>query len=122
MSNDIIKKCTLCGESFTADDLINNHDLRLLGMLYVPDEDEKAYYFYQHEGENCGTSFAVNVDLMRKYISEAIPDKKRAQSNRCETHCVKVTDKRECEQECNYAAYRRFLFKMIEMRKTAPSL
>jgi hypothetical protein len=121
MSNDVVKKCTLCGRGLTAMDLANNPDLKLVGMLCMPGENEKAYYFYQHEVKDCGTSIAVDIEVMKQFITESIPDEKLTLSKCCEEHCVNIKDLSECQQECYYAPFRRFLFKMIDQKKQVVS-
>jgi len=117
MNNDIVKKCTLCGQDFTALDLVCNPDLKLLGMVYMPREGGKAYYFFQHDIKGCGTSIAVDIEVMSHFITEAIPITKLTLTDCCEEHCVNLKDLSVCKQDCFYAPYRRFLFKMIDQKK-----
>ncbi len=121
MNDKIVKKCSFCNRDFTAMELANDPELKLVGMLYMPGENEKAYYFYQHEVKDCGTSIAVDIEVMKQFITESIPDEKLTLSKCCEEHCVNIKDLSECQQECYYAPFRRFLFKMIDQKKQVVS-
>ncbi len=113
MSEEKIKSCPYCKASLTIDDLISNPDLRLIGMSFADDSIEWAYYFYQHEVPNCGTSFVVRVDKFTAYITEQIPTEKLALRECCKEHCVSINDLSECENECYFAPFRRLLIRMM---------
>ena len=123
MQKAIIKECPGCGAQMSAREIIEKPEIKLLGMSFGPDNSpEMAYYFFQHEVENCQSSFLVPVIDMIDFIEEPIPKNILALSNSCERHCVNINDLRECRQSCYYASFRRFLIRMVQIKRRNLSL
>jgi hypothetical protein len=116
----MIKKCNLCQIWFSANDIVYSPDIRPLGVAFMDDSVDKAYYFFQHMAPGCGTSFVIEADALAEFITEIIPPTQLTFSADCEGHCVRLDDLSECHQECALAPYRRFLLHMITL-KSAPS-
>lgn len=121
MLDQRIKKCSLCGQWLTAHDVIYDPRVKPIGMAFMDADISTAYYFFQHNAPNCGTSFLVNVQALTPFITEAVPPENKALTECCERHCVSLDDLRACRQECYYAPFRRFLHRMIALKeKTTP--
>jgi len=58
---EILKKCTGCGLEMTAETIISDATVRPIGMSFMDINSDSAYYFFQHEVENCGSCFVINV-------------------------------------------------------------
>lgn len=120
MREEIIKVCPGCGAQMSAREIIEKPEVKLLGMSFGPDDSpEMAYYFFQHEVENCQSSFLVPVIEMIQFIDRSIPQQKLALGESCERHCVNINDLRTCKQNCYYAPFRDFLMKMIRAKQQA---
>jgi hypothetical protein len=118
MTDEIVKKCAYCQMSLTAKQLVNELSVRPIGTAFFPDEGAGIhYYFFQHETPDCGTSFVVNVEHFKQFITEPIPDKVLRLGPSCEGHCVNIHDLNDCGQECHFAPFRRFLLKMLAEKK-----
>jgi hypothetical protein len=115
--DEVLKTCTNCGESFTLGRLATDPLLVPIGMSCDEGEDEVAYYLFQHETPECGTSMLVSVSAFRPLITERIPNELLVGSEACEKHCVNLKDLQVCNQPCFNAPFRRFLLKMIAIKK-----
>jgi hypothetical protein len=116
MSEKHIKECGLCKNSFTAHDLIFDPNLQPIGMSYDY-KSNVAYYFFQHNSPNCGTSFIIDTRLFIDFIDEEISPKSMFRTKPCKNHCVHLDDLETCENECFHAPFRRFLLYMIKQKK-----
>ncbi len=116
MNQNYSKQCPYCKAQLTLDQLVNDPQLRLIGMSFVEDSIEWVFYFYQHDVSNCGTSFVVQAEEFAAYIDEPIPTTKLAQRECCEQHCVNLEDLSNCRQPCHFAPFRRFMHKMIAVK------
>ncbi len=117
MTEEVVKQCACCRTIFTAMGLVNDPAVRPIGTAFL---DEKGththYYFFQHETPQCGTSFVVDVEHFRQFITEPIPEQVLRLGPKCEGRCVRVDDLNECRQECHFAPFRRFLLRMIAQK------
>lgn len=119
MTDEIVKKCNCCQTCLTARQLVDDLAVRPIGTAFLSAEGSGIhYYFFQHETPNCGTSFVVDVEHFKQFISEPIPEKVLTLGPSCEGHCVNIHDLSSCGQECHFAPFRRFLLKMIAEKKT----
>ena len=117
MAEEIVKKCTLCQALMTAREIVDDPAIKPIGTAFLADEtSDTHYYFFQHEIPGCGTSFVVDVEHFKQFITEPIPEKKMTLGPGCEGHCANINDLTECRQECHFAPFRRFLLKMIEQK------
>ncbi len=103
---------------YTAEDILYSPHIRPVGMLYDVD-DLHAMYMFQHETPDCQTSFCLDVEELREFVREPIPQEKRTLEKDCESHCVSLNDLSECKQECYFAPYRRLLLQMLAFRKNS---
>lgn len=119
MKSATVKQCPYCKAPFTLDALANNPDIKLIGMSFAEDSIEWAYYFFQHEVPNCGSSFLVRVDEFRSLVHEGIPTERMTFRDCCEEHCVSISDLGNCRNECYFAPFRRLLIRMMEAKDRA---
>lgn len=117
----IVKVCPCCSANFTAIELAQDPAIQVIGMSFIEDSIEEAYYFFQHETTECGSSFMVSVDAFESLIPEPIPCAKLALRACCEEHCVSVKDLAECKNECHFAPYRRFMLQMMKQKGASPT-
>ena len=114
MADEIVKKCTCCQMSMTAKQIVDDPAVWPVGTAFLEDGGPGThYYYFQHETPDCGTSFVVDVECFKQFITEPIPDKVMRLGPGCEGHCVNIQDLGACGQECHFAPFRRFLLKMI---------
>lgn len=116
MSEHNHKLCNYCKRTFSPQQLAEDPEVRPIGMVY-DDEIGKAYYMFQHESEDCGTSFTVNIRDFDPLLEEKIPELRMTLCEGCEEHCVNIKDLQECSQNCEFAPFRRFLLKMIAQKR-----
>jgi hypothetical protein len=114
MTDEIVKKCTYCQMSMTARQIVDEPTVRPIGTAFFEDGGPGThYYFFQHETPDCGTSFVVDVEHFKQFIAEPIPEKVLTLGPTCEGNCASILDLDGCGQECHFAPFRRFLFKML---------
>lgn len=118
MYDTIVTECNLCKAKFTIQDLIFNPELHPLGMIY-DDTRHTAYYYYQHETPDCGTSFIIETELFKDYIEESTSSEKPTINNVCPRRCIMLKDLNACDNECYYAPFRRFLLHMADQKAKA---
>jgi len=109
-----IKKCAYCKAELTIEDIIKSPQIKPIGMAFNDINTRAAFYFFQHDVPECGTSFLINVEEFAEYVNSPPDLEKLSMSDCCEEHCVSIDDFNSCQQACHYAAYRAFLLKMIE--------
>lgn len=114
-----IKQCKGCGRHLSAYELINDPDIRPIGMSFLANNYARAFFFFQHEVSECGSSFLVDVELLDQYIYEYFPEESLILTKNCDGHCVNINDLNNCQNACHNAPYRRFLLKMIAFKKEA---
>ena len=119
MKRTVVKQCPSCKASFTLDQLAHDPELKLIGMSFAEDSIECAYYFFQHEVPNCGSSFLVRVDEFRALVHEGIPNERMTFRDCCEEHCVSIKDLSDCRNECYFAPFRRLLIRMMQAKDRA---
>lgn len=122
MSEENVKICNLCKATMSMQEIVHNPDIRPIGMAFADDTVKGAYYFFQHEIPTCGTSFVLRVENLKAYIVEPTPSEVLAGTECCEHHCVNLEDLGECKQSCHNAPFRRFLLKMLSLKKVAAEL
>lgn len=112
--NNIIKRCPGCGQDFTVDDIFSDKNIIPIGITFVGKNMESAYYFFQHEIPECGSSFIIKTGKLRHLIKEKIPEDKLKSTSQCNTYCNDISDLSNCKNNCHYAPYRRLLFDILE--------
>lgn len=118
MTDEVVKKCNCCQMSMTAKQIVDDPAVWPVGTAFIEDSGQGThYYYFQHETPDCGTSFMVDVECFRQFVTEPIPEKVLIQGPNCEGHCINAEDLSECRQECHFAPFRRFLLKMIAEKK-----
>ena len=119
MADIRFKKCSYCKAILSIRDIVHNPEIVPIGITFADDTIDGAYYFFQHETPNCGTSFVLPVQSLRQFIIEPIPAENLAPSDRCPRHCASLRDLSVCRIECFFAPYRRFLLKMVALKREA---
>lgn len=123
MSDEIVKKCNCCQTCLTAKQLVDDLAVKPIGTAFLKAQGPGThYYFFQHETPDCGTSFVVDVEHFKQFITEPIPEKVLELEPSCEGHCVNIHDLSDCRQECHFAPFRRFLLKMLAEKKSRTQL
>jgi hypothetical protein len=118
LADEIIKKCNCCLECFTAPQIVEDKYVVPIGVAYLETEEtDSHFYFFQHNTEECGTSFTIDVEKFRELVSEPIPETVLRLKEGCEGHCVNIDDLSDCQSECHFAPFRRFLLKMLAEKK-----
>jgi len=119
VADEIVKKCTCCQTRWTAKQLVDDPAVWPVGTTFLDDGGLGThYYYFRHETTDCGTSFMVDVEHFKQFITEPIQEKVLRLGPGCEGRCVNIQDLTECQQECHFAPFRRFLLKMIAEKKT----
>jgi hypothetical protein len=112
--DEIVKKCNCCQACLTAKQLVEDLEVRPIGTAFLEDEGPGThYYFFQHETPDCGTSFVVDVEHFKQFITEPIPEEVMTLEPGCGGHCANIHDLSDCGNECHFAPFRRFLLKML---------
>ncbi len=122
MNDDPIRTCPFCKDILTLDRLVSDPLIRPIGMTFGKGSFEHAFYYFQHQTPDCGTSFLVNVLIFSSCLSEPIPKERLTLTESCERHCVNIEDLLECKQPCLFAPFRRFLIKMLEAKGKTKSV
>jgi hypothetical protein len=78
---------------------------------------ERNFYYFNHESENCGTTFVVSVTNFNSMLSEDIPEDLRFGTETCGGKCLHIADLTICEQDCRWAPYRRFLTQLYHRKR-----
>ncbi|MFH2056681.1 MAG: hypothetical protein ABIJ61_12030 [bacterium] len=116
MLDEFLKICNFCKRTFSPQQLLDDPDVKPIGMLY-DSELAIAYYLFQHEVPDCGTSFTVNVQNFRNLLAEKIPHRRHTMTEECLRHCANIDDFEECRLDCEFAPFRRFLLQMIDRKQ-----
>ncbi|MCP4581038.1 MAG: hypothetical protein GY839_05430 [candidate division Zixibacteria bacterium] len=119
MTDEIIQKCSSCGQPISAFDLIYNPKFEIIGMTTSKKDVAKSFYYFNHDIPECRTTILVKVHDLAAYIDEPLTPIKLTDSTKCDNHCSKIDDLQECSNNCFYAAFRRFLLQMMETKKKA---
>ena len=89
MSDPIVKTCNCCQQSLTARQIVENQEVLPIGIAYLEDKNGNThFYFFQHELPHCGTSFVVEVEHFKQFITEPIPLQILRGQEGCDGHCV----------------------------------
>ncbi len=120
MTDEFVKKCNVCKAMLTPQQMVDDPDVRPIGTTFFEDgPDTKHYYFFQHETPGCGTSFVIDVECFLKFIKEPIPEKIMRAQPGCGGHCASIDDLSDCDRECHFAPFRRFLLEMVAKKGRA---
>ena len=119
MNIEKFKQCPSCKKWLSSDEVLQDPEIKPLGMAYLEDEAGTAYYYFQHRVEGCGSSFLIDIKDFEPFIEENIPQVSLMASDYCGGHCVDLYDLKVCKNECYYAPFRRFILKLIEIKKAA---
>lgn len=111
-----VRSCPNCRTQLTLYDLALDPQIRPLGLTFNGTDLSTAYYCFQHEKPQCGTTFLIDVERFAPLIDELIPDRILAGNVECNGHCVRIDDLEVCESECHMAPYRRFLMRMLKTK------
>ena len=118
MADEIVKKCNCCQTCWTAKQLVDDPAVWPVGTAFLEDSGLGThYYYFRHETTGCGTSIMVDVESFKQFITEPIPEKVLRLGSACEGRCVNIQDLTECQQECHFSPFRRFLLKMLAEKK-----
>ncbi len=111
------KTCSGCGREFSLDDILNSGEIEPAGMQFIDEDFKWNVYYFNHMCDNCGSTFLIPVRDFLSVIPETIPETVLTGEDRCEQHCLRMSDLQECQQECYYAPFRRFLLSLIVNKK-----
>ena len=111
------KQCPLCRKWLSSDEVIKNPEIKPLGMAYLEDENNTAFYYFQHSVPGCGSTFLIDIKDFGPFMEEDIPQVSLMASKHCEGHCVDLYDLSTCRNECYYAPFRRFILNLISSKK-----
>ncbi|MBN1212086.1 MAG: hypothetical protein JXA92_05860 [candidate division Zixibacteria bacterium] len=117
MNIDKFKQCPSCKKWLSSDEVLTDPDIKPLGMAYLEDENNTAYYYFQHTVPNCGSSFLIEIKDFKPFLTEDIPQVSLMASKHCEGHCVDLYDLNVCKNECYYAPFRRLILKLTQLKK-----
>jgi hypothetical protein len=78
-------------------------------------------FYFNHNTENCGTTFVVQVEKFEPFLTEIVPQKVLTGSDNCEEHCNSIHELEACSQDCRFAPFRRFLLAMIDAKRERAS-
>ena len=116
--NDKLKQCPNCGTWFSAADIMYSGRIEPIGMQVEDPENPEACFFYFNDlAAYCQTTFVVPATAFTPFLEESIPDKVLFYSKECDGHCTRLDDLADCNRECRWAPYRRFLLSLIERRR-----
>ena len=119
MNIEKFKQCPSCKKWFSSDEVIHNPEIKPIGMAYLEDEKNTAYFYFQHTVPGCGSSFLIEIKDFEPFLTEDIPPVSLINSHRCGGQCVDLFDLSACDNECYYAPFRRYILKLIEIKKSA---
>jgi hypothetical protein len=117
MDQKNFKQCPYCHYFFSLREILESPEVEPVGMRFDEDEPGLNLYFFSHVCLSCGTTFAIEVDRFEPLITEPIPDKVLAGTKNCEQHCLNIEDLKQCQQECRYAPFRRFILSLIKKKR-----
>ena len=117
MNFENYKKCKTCDTWFSLEEIINDPDIKPIGMAYLEGEKPEAFYFFHHDVKHCGSSFLIKVDEFKSFITVDIPMINLMHSDQCDGYCVEIEEIRSCDKQCRYAPYRQFLLKMLYLKR-----
>lgn len=112
MTDQYVKLCNHCKRGFTLQQIVEEPEVTPIGMAY-DDYSSSAFYLFQHDADGCGTCFTVNVRRFDDLIGEEIPRQRVVSTAACQERCITIDDLEECDQDCEFAPFRRFLLRMI---------
>jgi hypothetical protein len=119
MIEEKIKQCPKCKKWFSLMDLYKDPQVDLLGMNFEKGNIHLNLFYFNHNDGICGTTFTMQVEAFKKLTKNINTQGILAGSEVCELHCLDITDREECHQDCTYASYRWLLNEMINSRKNA---
>ena len=117
MDNSKFKQCPCCSKWFSYDEIVNGSDVDPIGMCFLEGDFKNNVYYFNHTCDECNSTFVIPVMTFLPFIKETIPDDVLTGSECCEQHCIKIDDLMECNQECTYAPFRRFLINLVSEKK-----
>jgi hypothetical protein len=112
-----IEKCSGCGKWLTADELIANPQLKLIGMARRAHDPGRAYYFFTHDVPECGTSLLIEADKFKPYINEYAKHGHIIECACSDEFCVHISKLENCGRKCFLEHYRNFFFRMLTLKQ-----
>ena len=116
MDNPFFKQCPSCREWFSRRAILQNPQIRPIGMSVDPRNPDLSLLFFQHDSDHCGTSFTIPVKEFLPVIEEPLNEDMMGRAN-CPGHCTHIDDLNECHLSCLYAPFRRLILSILENRE-----
>lgn len=116
MDQQNFKQCPRCGQWFSMRDLLQNPEIKPLGLTFESSDYETNLFYFEHTVENCRTTFIVPSIKFIPAIDEPIPTQVKTLREGCEGWCVKLEEWLECQNDCFHAPFRRLLRRMARNR------
>jgi len=112
-----VKECPKCKAKFTIDQLFNDPDIIPIGLCFLEDHPDLNCYFFNHEKDDCKTTFTVQVEAFSDLVQDDIPTEKLTGMEGCEGRCLRIDDQDFCSQNCHFSPYRVLLSKMRKAKE-----
>ena len=116
MDNPFFKQCPSCKEWFSRRAILRDPKIKPIGMSVNPNDPDLSLFFFQHDCENCGTSFTIPVKEFLPVIEEPLDDNLQGRAN-CPGHCTHLDDLSDCHLPCLYAPFRRLILSIMRERE-----
>jgi len=108
------KVCPGCGTKFTLREIVEGGSVRPVGMKFDDPELQWNMFYFKHDEDYCGATFAIPVTRFLPFMDEPIPGEVLTGEEGCNGHCLDQTDTHECSRPCLYAPFRRFLLRLMD--------
>jgi hypothetical protein len=116
LDRDRFCQCPCCHTSFTIQDILESAAVEPLGMAFDRDDPGFNLLYFNHVDPQCGSTFTIEARRFAAFLPETPPPEVKADQAGCEHRCMSMSDLTECQCDCHWAPYRRFLLRLRERR------
>ncbi|MBD3403480.1 hypothetical protein GF420_11335 [candidate division GN15 bacterium] len=117
-----LKQCPGCGEWFTWQQLIDDPNVRPLGMNVEVNDHRHGYLHFHHTTPGCNTAFVISTRDIIPRIIRAEADGHRGHSENCPGYCTSIDELRHCHTNCSFASVRSLLLEIVGKSDDEPEV
>ena len=114
-----VKQCPGCGNRLSINDILNDPDVRPIGMHTESNNHKLHGMVFQHDSPYCQSSFQIDLESLAPLVSTSGRVEMCNIPTECDRRCLTAYQDDPCPLNCSFTPYHELMLKMLRSREVA---